>query len=165
MPGIMSCDIPGEGDAVGICIPGIMSCDGLGEGDAVGICIPGIMSCNGFGEGDAVGICIPGIISCEGVCEVLGLLLVLLFVAARRGFVRGFFFRGALLAFGIFIPGILLMSCPSCCGSALTLTANIRASALSVRSALLQLLGLFMFFPSGVLKANSDKCSQIEKVD
>jgi hypothetical protein len=67
-------------------------------------------------------------------------------LAARRALGRGFFFLGALFAFG-FATGIFFMSCPSCCGNALMLTANIRANAPSVRSPFFQLPGRFMFPP------------------
>src|SRR6266850_1411307 len=140
----ISCDGPGEGDALGIFMPGIISCDGPGEGDAVGIFIPGIISCDGPGEGDAVGIFIPGIISCDGL-EVFA---PAFFVAVRLVFARGFLFFGTVFGFGLLIPGILLMSCPWCCGKAMMLTAKISASAPSVP--LLQLLSLFMFLPSRV---------------
>lgn len=54
------------------------------------------------------------------------------------------FFFGAAFGFGLAAGFILDMSCPSCCGNALTLSANTKASALTVRSAILKLLGRFM---------------------
>ncbi|MFN2514572.1 MAG: hypothetical protein ABR556_00015 [Pyrinomonadaceae bacterium] len=139
---------PGDGVAVGICIPGVIWCPGLcaGVGDIVGICIPGIISCDGLGDGDAVGICIPGVMTC-GLREGEGLGLLALLVGVRFARVAVLFFLGALLAFGLLAGFIFDMSCPSCCGNTLVVSANIKASALTVRSALLKLLGRFMVSP------------------
>lgn len=110
----------------------------------MGICIPGVITCPGVGDGDAVGICMPGVITC-GLGEAEGRARSDLLVGARLAGVTVFFFLGAVFRFGLLIPGILLMSC---CGNALTLTPHTKTSAPSDRSALLQLLGLFMFSPS-----------------
>jgi hypothetical protein len=169
IPGVISCDGLAEGDDVGICIPGVISCDGLAEGDDVGICIPGVISCDGLAEGDDVGIFIPGIILCEGLAEGddVGIVIPGIFlwdgpadgwrvfapvflVVVLLAFARDFLFLGTVFGFGLPIPGILLMSWPWCCGKAMMLTAKISASAPSVPR--LQLLGLFMFFPSIVRK-------------
>ncbi|MGI9067968.1 MAG: hypothetical protein ACR2HX_16400 [Pyrinomonadaceae bacterium] len=137
-------------------MPGVITCPGLGDGDAVGICMPGVITCPGLADGDAVGICMPGVITCPGVGDGDGLGLVVLLVGVRltRGAVL--FFFGAAFGFGLAAGFILDMSCPSCCGNALTLSANTKASALTVRSAILKLLGRFMVPPYLVVKANSD---------
>ncbi len=107
--------------------------------------MPGVITC-GLGDGDAVGICIPGVITCGlGEGEGRGLLALLGVVRLAREAVL--FFLGALFGFGLLAGFIFDMSCPSCCGNTLTLTANIRTSALSVRSAILKLLGRFMVPP------------------
>ena len=125
MPGVITCGLgEGEGDAVGICMPGVITCPGLGDGDAVGICIPGVITC-GLGEG-----------------EGLGLAALLVGVRLVRGAVLLF---GAAFGFG-FAAG-LGMTCPSCCGNTLIVSANTKASALTVRSAILKLLGRFMVPP------------------
>jgi hypothetical protein len=104
MPGVITC--PGDGDAVGICMPGVITCPGAG--DAVGICMPGVITCPGMGDGDVAGICIPGVMTCGlDAGDGFGLLALLIGVRLRVTL----FFLGALFAFGIFIPGILLMSC------------------------------------------------------
>src|SRR5688572_30053180 len=86
----------------------------------------------------------PGVITCGlGEGEGLGLLALLMGARLARGAVL--FFLGAALGFG-FAAG-LGMTCPSCCGNTVTLTANIRASAPSVRSAIFKLLSRFMVPP------------------
>jgi len=93
---------------VGICIPGVITCDGLGDGDAAGICMPGVITCAGLGDGDAVGVCISGPITCGlGEGEGFALLALLVGVRVARGAVL--FFLSALFGFG-FAAGILLMS-------------------------------------------------------
>src|SRR5437870_4812057 len=81
-----------------------------------------------------------------------GILLMSCFLAVCFLRVIFRFFRVVIFdldfAFGLLMPGILLMSCPSCCGKAFKLTANIRVSAPSIP--LIQLLSLFIFFPSKV---------------
>lgn len=120
-------------DGVGICIPGVITC-GLGEGDAVGICIPGVITC-GLGEGDAAGFCMSGLITCRlGVGEGRGLGRAVRRVVVRRVVV--FFFGAARFGFG-FAAGGLGITCPSCCGSALPLSANTSARQQSIRSGLL----------------------------
>jgi len=152
IPGLISCDGLGEGDATaaGIFIPGCISCDGTedGDGDLAGICIPGCIWCDGIedGDGDVAGICIPGCISCDGLSAELALFMPGFLVAARRILGREFFFFGAVFAFGLPMPGILLMSCPSCCGNALTLIAKTNASTLNTRGPL-NLLSCFMISP------------------
>jgi hypothetical protein len=164
VPGCISCDGFGEADgaAAGICVPGCISCDGTaaGDGDVTGICIPGCISCDGIadGDGDVAGICIPGCISCDGLGAELGLFIRGFLVAARRILGRDFFFFGAVFGFGLLIPGILLMSCPSCCGNALTLNAKTKASAPSAHE--LKSINCFMIFPC-FGKANPD--SVLEK--
>ncbi len=90
----------------------------------------------------------PGVITC-GLGEGEGLGLLALLVGVGRARVAVLFFLGALLAFGLLTGFIFDMSCPSCCGNALTLSANTKASALTVRSAILNLLGRFMVPPRG----------------
>ena len=120
---------PGDGDAVGICIPGVITCPGVGDGDAVGICMPGVITC-GLGDGDAVGICIPGVITWGlGDGEGLGLAVLLLVVGLRRVVVL--FFGAARLGFG-FAAGFGI-TCPSCWGNALPLSANTSAKEQSAR--------------------------------
>ncbi|MDQ3175688.1 MAG: hypothetical protein M3Q91_18585 [Acidobacteriota bacterium] len=88
----------------------------------------------------------PGVITC-GLDEGEGLGLLDLLVGVRLGRVAVLFFLGALFDFGLAAGFIFDMSCPSCCGNALVVSANIKASALSVRSAILKLLGRFMVSP------------------
>jgi hypothetical protein len=125
-------------------MPGVITC-GLGDGDAVGICMPGVITC-GLGDGDAVGICMPGVITC-GLGDGEGLGVVALLVGVRLVRAGAFFLRGAVFGFGLAAGFIFDMSCPSCCGNTLTLTANIKANALILRSAILKLLGRFMVPP------------------
>ena len=94
--------------------------------------------------GDAVGISMLGVIT-FGVGEGEGLGLVELLVGVRRG-------RGAVLlffgvAFGLGFAAGLGMTCPSCCGSTLMLSAQVKASTLTVRSAIFRLLGRLMVPP------------------
>ena len=123
--------------------------------------MPGVITWPGLGDGEAVGITMPGVITC-GPGEDLGFLVVR-FPVVRLTLGRGFFFLAALFGFGLFIPGILLMSCPcgillmSCCGKTFRLTAQISATAPRARSALLQLLGLFMVPLFEIVNANSHK--------
>lgn len=112
--------------------------------------MPGVITC-GVGEGEAVGICMPGVITC-GLGEGEGLGLVVLLVGVRLR-VTVLFFLGAAFGFG-FAAG-LGMTCPSCCGNTLIVSANIKASALSVRSAILKLLGRFMLPPTWFAQANA----------
>jgi len=91
-----------------------------------------------------------------GLGEGDGLGLPTLLVGARLGRVAVLFFRGALFAFGLLAGFIFDMSCPSCCGNTLVVSANIKASALSVRSAILKLPDQFMVPPKLVARANSD---------
>jgi hypothetical protein len=86
----------------------------------------------------------PGVITC-GLGEGDGFGLVTLFFGVRLARVTVFVFLGALFGFG-FAAG-LGMTCPSCCGKTLMVSANIKASALSVRSAILKLLGRFIVPP------------------
>ncbi|MGH9932182.1 MAG: hypothetical protein ACREA9_23520 [Pyrinomonadaceae bacterium] len=126
-------------------MPGVITCPGLGEGDVVGICMPGVITCGaGEGDGDAVGICMPGVITCGlGEGEGRGLAALLVGVRLGRGVVLRFF--GAAFGFG-FAAG-LGITCPSCCGNTLIVSANIKASALNGRSAIWKLLGRFMVPP------------------
>lgn len=112
-------------------MPGVITC-GLGDGEAVGICMPGVITC-GLGEGDGLG-------------------RVVLLVGVRLR-VTVLFFLGAAFGFG-FAAG-LGITCPSCCGNTLVVSANIKARALSVRSARLKLLGRFMLPPTWFARANA----------
>jgi len=108
----------GGGEAIGI--PGVITWPGLGEGGTVGICIPGVITCPGLGEGDAAGISMPGVITCAGEGEGFGFVTLL----------ATFFLLGAVFGFGC----IFDMSCCSCCGSAVAVTANINANMPTIRS-------------------------------
>jgi len=90
----------------------------------------------------------PGVITC-GLGEGVVLGLVALLAGARFARTGVLFFLVAVFgfAFGLLAGFILDMSCPSCCGKTLTLTANTRASALAMRSATKELLGRFMVPP------------------
>ncbi|MGI8835728.1 MAG: hypothetical protein ACR2H4_03705 [Pyrinomonadaceae bacterium] len=112
-------------------MPGVITCPGLGDGDAVGICMPGVITC-GLGEGEGLGV----------VALLVGLRLV-------RGAALLFF--GAAFGFG-FAAG-LGITCPSCCGNTLIVSANIKASALNSRIAIWKLLGQFMVPPQLVAKS------------
>ena len=116
----------GVGVAIGICIPGVITCPGDGEGLVIGI--PGVCTCGDIGEGEAVGICIPGVITCAGEGEGFGLVALLAGGRLARG--AAFLFLGALFGFGFMLD----MSCCSCCGSAVAVTANINANMPTVRS-------------------------------
>jgi hypothetical protein len=67
-------------------------------------------------------------------------------VRLARG--AGFFLGVARLCFGLGFAAGLGMTCPSCCGNTLLLSAKIKTSALNVRSAILKLLGRFMIPPT-----------------
>ena len=88
----------------------------------------------------------PGIITC-GLGEGDGLGLLTLLAGARLERVTVLFFLGAAFGFG-FAAGRLGMTCPSCCGKTLMVTANTKANALTVRSATLKLPGRFMVPPT-----------------
>lgn len=136
----MSC---GAGDACG-----------FAAGELAGIGIPGVCIWGEVaGNGEAVGICIPGVITC-GLGEGEGFGLVALLVR-RLARITVLFFLGALLALGLLAGFIFDMSCPWCCGKAFTLTTNIKASALNVRSAIFKLLGRFMVPLTWFAKANA----------
>lgn len=126
-------------------MPGVITCPGLGDGEAVGICIPGVITC-GVGDGDAAGICMPGAITCGlGDGEGLGLATLRVVVRLARGVL---FFGVARLAFGVAAFG-LGMTCPSCCGNALLLSANTSATEQNARSILLVSTDQFIFPPGG----------------
>ena len=126
-------------------MPGVITCPGLGDGEAVGICIPGVITC-GVGDGDAPGICMPGAITCGlGDGEGLGLATLRVVVRLARGVL---FFGVARLAFGVAAFG-LGMTCPSCCGNALLVSANTSATEQNARSILLVLTDQFIFPPGG----------------
>ena len=114
IPGVISCFGLAEGDDVGIFIPGVISCDGLAEGDDAGIFIPGVILCEGLAEGDNVGIFIPGIILWDGLADGWRVFAPVFLVVVLLAFARDFLFPGTVFGFGLPIPGILLMSCPSC---------------------------------------------------
>lgn len=99
-------------------MPGVITCDGLGDGDADGICIPGVITC-GLGDGEGLG-------------------LLTLLVGGRLARVAALFFLGALFGFVLAAGFIFDMSWPSCCGNTLVVSANIKATALTVRSAILK---------------------------
>ncbi len=133
-----------------------MSCSlgdacGTAVGEPAGIGIPGVCICGeAAGEGDAAGIFIPGVITC-GVGDGSGLGLVVLLVGVRlRG--AGLFLGVARLGFGLGFAAGLGMTCPSCCGNTLDVSANIKTSALSVRITILKLLDRFIFPPHGSAK-------------
>jgi hypothetical protein len=84
-----------------------------------------------------VGICIPGVITC-GPGDGEGLGLAVLRLALRLARVVVFFFGAVRLGFG-FAAGALGITCPSCCGNALPLSANTSAKEQSVRSVFLSL--------------------------
>jgi hypothetical protein len=96
----------------------------------------------------------PGVITC-GLGEGDGLGLVTLLVGVRLARLAALFFFGALFGFGLAAGFIFDMSCPSCCGKMLMVSANIKATALSVRSAMTKLLGPFMLPPTCLAKADS----------
>lgn len=126
-------------------MPGVITWPGLGEGDAEGICMPGVITC-GLGEGDAAGICIPGVITC-GLGEGEGLRLAVLRVVVRLG--RGVLFLGV-ARFGFDVAAFGLgMTCPSCCGNALLLSARTSATEQNARSILLVSTDQFIFPPGG----------------
>lgn len=113
-------------------MPGVITCPGVADGEADGICIPGVITC-GLGDGDAVGICIPGVIT-WGLGDGEGLGRAVLRVVVRLG--RGVLFFGvARLALGVAAFG-LGMTCPSCCGKAVLLSANTIAREQNPRSIL-----------------------------
>ena len=106
--------------------------------------MPGVITCPGLGDGDAVGICMPGVITCGlGEGEGLGRVALRVGVRLARGAVLLFFAA----AFGFGFAAGLGMTCPSCCGNTLIVSANIKASALNVGSAIWKLLGRFMVPP------------------
>lgn len=126
-------------------MPGVITCPGLGDGEAVGICIPGVITC-GVGDGDAGGICMPGAITC-GLGDGEGLALATLRVVIRLA--RGVLVFGvARLVFGVAAFG-LGMTCPSCCGNTLLLSANTSATEQNARSILLVSTDQFIFPPGG----------------
>ena len=85
----------------------------------------------------------PGVIMC-GPGEGEGLGLAVLFAGVRLR-VTVLFFLGA--AFGLGFAAGLGMTCPSCWGNTLVVRANIKANALTVRSAIFKLLDRFMVPP------------------
>ena len=128
-------------------MPGVITWPGLGDGDAVGIGIPGVCICGeAAGVGDAVGITIPGVMTC-GLGDGDGLGVVGLLVGVRRTRGAGRFLGAARLGLGLGFAAGLGMTCPSCCGNTLMASANIKASALSVRNAILKLLNRFIIPP------------------
>lgn len=134
-------------------MPGVITCPGLGDGDADGICMPGVITC-GLGEGDAAGICIPGAITCGlGDGEGLGLAVLRVVVRLVRG-VR--FFGVARFGFGVAAFG-LGITCPSCCGKALLLSANTIAREQNARS-IRFVSDQFIFPPSGDANTRSPQC-------
>ena len=132
-----------------------MTWAGLGDGDAVGICMPGVITCPGLGDGDAVGICMPGVMTC-GLAEGDGLGLAVLLVGVRRARGAGRFLGAARLGLALGFAAGLGMTCPSCCGNALVVNANIKASTPSVRSVILKLLDRIMIPPNVVRQ--SERC-------
>jgi hypothetical protein len=89
--------------------------------------MPGVMTC-GLGEGEAFG-------------------LVVLLVGVRRARGATLFLGVARFGFGFGFAAGFGMTCPSCCGNTLMLSAKVKASALNVRSAIFKLPGRFMFPP------------------
>ena len=122
----------GAGDACGCAV-----------GELAGIGIPGVCRC-GEATGDAVGICMPGVITCGlGEGEGFGLVARLDGVRLARG--ATLFLGVARFAFGLGFAAGLGMTCPSCCGNTLMLTATVNARALIVRSAIFKIPVRFMF--------------------
>ena len=87
-----------------------------------------------------------------GVGEGLGLVALLVGVRLWRG--AALFLGAARLGFGLGLAAGLGMTCPSCCGNTLLLSAKIKTSALDMRSAIIKLLGRFMVPPTSFAKAN-----------
>lgn len=134
-------------------MPGVITCPGLGDGDADGICMPGVITC-GLGEGDAAGICIPGVITCGlGAGEGLGLAVRRVGVRLVRG-VR--FFGVARFGVGVATFG-LGITCPSCCGKALLLSASTIAREQNARS-IRFVSEQFMFPPRWRLQIPNPHC-------
>lgn len=77
--------------------------------------------------------------------EGLGLVALLVGVRLARG--AGRFLGAARLGFGLGFAAGLGITCPSCWGNTMVVSANIKASALRVRSAVLKLLGRFIVPP------------------
>ena len=119
-------------------MPGVITC-GLGEGDGAGICIPGAITC-GLGDGEGLGLAVLRV--------VVGLLrvAVLFFGVARFGF--------GVAAFGFGLG----MTCPSCCGKALLLSANISAREQNARSILFVSTDQFISPPGGDANTRSPQC-------
>ena len=90
-----------------------------------------------------------------GLGDGEGLGLVALLVGVRRARGAGRFLGAARLGLALGFAAGFGMTCPSCCGNTLVVSENIKASALSVRSAILKLLGRFMVPPNWLAKANS----------
>ena len=117
---------------------------GTAVGELAGIGIPGVCICGvAAGDGDAAGIFMPGDITC-GLDDGDGLGLVVLLAGVRLARGAGLFLGVARLGFGFGFAAGLGMTCPSCCGKTLLLSAKIKTSALNVRSAIFKLLGRFM---------------------
>ena len=99
--------------------------------------MPGVMTC-GLGDGEGLGV-------------------VALLVGVRRARAAGRFVVVARLGFGLGFAAGLGMTCPSCCGNTLMVSANIKASALNVRSAILKLLDRFIIPPYMVRQSESSQ--------
>ena len=129
-------------------MPGVITCPGLGDGEGVGIGIPGVWICGeAAGVGEAVGICMSGVITCGvGEGEGLGRVTRLDGVRLVRG--AGLFLGAARLGLGLGFAAGLGITCPSCWGNTVLLSAKIKTTALSVRSAIFKLLGRFMVPPT-----------------
>ena len=89
----------------------------------------------------------PGVITCGGEGEGRG--LVTLLAGLRLVRAGALFFFGAALGFGF----IFDMSCCSCCGSAVVVTANISANMMIVRNTRLLLPSRFIGSPNNLLFA------------
>jgi hypothetical protein len=128
---------------------------GFAAGELSGIGIPGVCVCGEVaGVGAAIGIRMPGVITC-GLGEAEGLGLVALLVGVRLA--RGAALFLVVARFGLgFAAGALGMTCPSCCGNTLMLSANIKANALIDRSEIFKLPGRFMVPPYMVRQ--SERC-------
>lgn len=95
----------------------------------------------------------PGTITC-GVGEGEGFGVLTRLAGVRRVRVAAFFFFSAVFGFGLLAGFIFDMSCPSCCGTAITLSAHTKTNALTARSAKLKLPDRFMVPPSLFAKAD-----------
>lgn len=93
-----------------------------------------------------------------GLGDGEGLGVVVLLVGVRRARGAGRFLGAARLGLGLGFAAGLGMTCPSCCGNTLMVSAHINASALRIRSAILKLLGRFIIPPYMVRQSELTGC-------